>query len=319
MSDSSASSGDILRLDGPDDLGLPLRKALEAARAAERPLRIRIAPGEWTRGTLNVKDTGSRSTLEVIVEGEGDTPVELRGMTVDLAAAKVTLRNVVVRGASSTAPALSVRVAESLHLERVAVIDAARTDAQLPDPVVRFAAGFRGTNVRGVLEDCAFIGNRVEGHAPLIEVESRGRSRFSELRLRGTTFADNQAAVGISPQFTERVTVADGVVFETRLADGWLMVQSPKVHVEFDGGVVATTSPAVYQRTSADVAAEDFPPVQVHGTRWHAPSPPTLSSVSFNDTRPAAPPGGDAPRKALEEAASRGLRATLERVESALP
>jgi len=258
----SVESETIFHIRSRSDLMLPVQQAYAAALEKGGRFRVRFAPGDYGRFALSLRDVEGAGALDLLLEGEGDDPAVIEGLSLALEGRTVTLRNLILRRAEAPVAVLTVGAVESFVAERFAILDSLRFEPQIHEPLVSIsAAGPRGTTATATLRDCWFVGNRVQGGSPLLATPRTGRSHLASLRLDGVVFARNEAAYGIEPWFTRSLTVERTLVIEDRLAHGWLRLVSPLVRVELAGSLLSSTTPLVRLVSGPDVALGDFPPV----------------------------------------------------------
>lgn len=294
------------RATGADDLALPVQQAFaRAVQAGAARFTLTIAPGAYREFALSLTDSRGAGGLELVVEGEGPAPVVLDGVALQLAADRISVRNLVLQGNRRSTAALDVRVATEFVGDRLALIDNECLDPAAAEPLVRLAAsGSRGAAARAVLRNAWLLRNRVTGRAPLLATPRTGRADLAELRLEGCVIVGNAAAHGLEPGFTRQVVLAGCLLAEDGLGGEWLRLVSPLPCVRFDGGAAAFAGALVRYETGPDVARTDFPVVAVHGTALHRA---TLPDPADLDCRAAllAPPLSRPPDPAVLESLAR--------------
>lgn len=279
------SAETIFRALCSEDLAQPLQQAFARAIAAgARRFSLTIAPGKYREFALSLRDDRGPDGMELVVAGEGDAPVVLDGIALQLAADRVTVRNLVLQGNRRPAATLDVRVATEFLGERLALIDNHRVESGGTEPLVLIAAsGPRDSTARATLRDAWLIGNRVEGRAPLLATPRTGHANLAELRLEGCAFSDNVAAHALEPWFTRRTMVTNCLLVEHRLAGAWLRLVSPLAQVCLEGGVIANAGALVLYETGPDVSRTDFAAVEAVSVELHLPDAPDPAELRCRD------------------------------------
>lgn len=274
-----------------EDLAQPLQQAFARAVAAgARRFTLTIAPGKYREFALSLRDDRGPDGMELVVAGEGDAPVVLDGIALQLAADRVTVRNLVLQGNRRPAATLDVRVATEFVGDRLALIDNECQDPTGTAPLVLItASGPRDSAARATLRHTWLLGNRVEGRAPLLATPRTGRANLAELRLEGCVFSGNAAAHALEPWFTRQTTVANCLLAEHRLAGAWLRLVSPLARVRLEGGIVTNASALVCYETGPDVTRTDFPVVEARGVTLHLPAAPDPTEVHGQNNTLAPP------------------------------
>jgi len=268
-----------------EDLAQPLQQAFARAVAAgARRFTLTIAPGKYREFALSLRDDRGPDGMELVVAGEGDAPVVLDGIALQLAADRVTVRNLVLQGNRRPAATLDVRVANEFVGDRLALIDNECQDPTGTAPLVLItASGPRDSAARATLRHTWLLGNRVEGRTPLLATPRTGRANLAELRLEGCVFSGNAAAHALEPWFTRRTTVANCLLAEHRLAGAWLRLVSPLAQICLEGGVVANAGALVLHETGPDVSRTDFAAVEAVSVELHLPDAPDPAELCCRD------------------------------------
>ncbi|NLI45576.1 MAG: hypothetical protein GX414_00550 [Acidobacteria bacterium] len=273
------------------DLAQPLQQAFARAVAAgTRRFILTIAPGKYREFALSLRDDRGPAGMALVVAGEGDAPVALDGIALQLAADRVSIRNLVLQGNRRPAAVLDVRVATEFTGERLALIDNECQDPTGTEPLVRLAAsGSRGATARATLRHAWLIGNRIAGQAPLLATPRTGRADLAELRLEGCVFSSNAAAHALEPWFTRQTAITNCLLAEHRLGGAWLRLVSPLARVRLEGGIVTNASALVCYETGPDVTRTDFPVVEARGVTLHLLAAPDPTVVHGQNTTLAPP------------------------------
>ena len=173
-----------------EDLAQPLQQAFARTVAAgARRFTLTIAPGKYREFALSLRDDRGPDGMELVVAGAGDTPVVLDGVALQLAADRVSVRNLVLQGNRRPAAVLDVRVATEFTGERLALIDNECQDPTGTEPLVLItASGPRRSVDRATLRHAWLHSNRGEGRVPLLATPRHGRANLAELRVEGCGF-----------------------------------------------------------------------------------------------------------------------------------
>jgi hypothetical protein len=185
-----------------------LLKRMEAWVAADTRVRLEVAlpasvpAGPWDE--LAWMDDVPQ--LELILAGRPDRPAVMDGLPLALCARRVTLRDVVITGNHSGAPALQILASEAVTLERVALVGNTirsrqrggdPSKARKAEPMVQFGPFLDG-RARGVtvrLDDVWFVGNRSHG-GDMGHLLSSG-VQSSRLRVGRIGVVDNDAGLDL--------------------------------------------------------------------------------------------------------------------------
>ncbi|HOT01951.1 MAG TPA: hypothetical protein PLY66_13185 [Acidobacteriota bacterium] len=284
--EAAVLSGEItVRASGSEDLAQPLQQAFaRAVTAGARRFTLTIAPGKYREFALSLRDDRDADGMELVVAGEGDIPVVLDSVALQLAADRVIVRNLVLRGNRRPAAVLDVRVATEFTGERLALIDNECQDPTGTEPLARLAAsGHRGATARATLRHAWLIGNRVEGRAPLLATPRTGRADLAELRLEGCVFSGNAATHALEPWFTRQTAITNCLLAEHRSAGAWLRLVSPLARVRLEGGVIANAGALVLYETGPDVSRTDFAAVEAVSVELHLPDAPDSAELHCRD------------------------------------
>jgi hypothetical protein len=222
--------------------------------------------------SLKQQDT---STLDLVIEGEGPAPTILEGLTFDIAARSVTLRNFILTDAQSPASILNIQASTAVVFDRIALAQNTRHDAQSRDPLVQVRALPGRSPLSITVRDSWFALNTVAGDSALVATPKLGSGEVAELRFENTVFAGNHAANGVAPWFAQRVHFIDCLVFEPAIERSWLRLDSPRSEVAIERGWVGLPGRVVDFLSSPEVPQSLFKPVQTNGTTLalHKPSP----------------------------------------------
>src|SRR5512140_2110403 len=180
------------------DLAEPLQRAFEQARNdGQKTFTVQLAPGTY-RGSIDLTDPRDDSSMAIVVAGEGPGPAVFTGGTIKLAAASVTLRNVVVEGAQAPAAPIRIRVEASATLDGVAVIGSAVADKQMVDPIVEVRA--TGGQPSARVKDSWFVRNKsVSGAGAALDFAADPGRSFSSIELDNVVFAGNDTPYSLRP------------------------------------------------------------------------------------------------------------------------
>lgn len=279
----------VFRAQAPEDLALPVQAAFAEALAEGRDFRLRLPPLPYRPFHLSLQARGPGAGIGLTVEGEGARPVPLRGLTLALGGARVSLRNLCFEGAQSAAPILAVAVEDAFLGEGLAVLDNLRHDPSSQDPILDlWACGAAGARARAQLRNCWFVGNRTEGDAALLATPRHGRASFQELWIEGCAFRDNATTLGLDPWFTRSLQIAATCVLESGMP-AWLHLRSPLVRTMIRDSVLSCGGELVRHALGPNVAPKDVPPIDASGSHCFAGSPPAPDTWT-RDSGSTGPP-----------------------------
>lgn len=301
----------VFRTGSPGDLALPLQKAYADALARGHAFRLVLPALPYGPFHVSLGSVGGE-TIDLAVEGEGEKPVTLHGVSMSLRGRNVALANFVLKGTSSPASALSVQVTDSFEGRGLGFIGIRRHDRMSSEPIVQVtAAGQKGCNAMAALRDCWFLGNEGEGYTAVLSAPRTGRAFISRLLIERCAFIGNRTDAGIDPWFTGSLAVEGTFVLENG-GEAWLRLRSPHAKTCLSDSFVSVPGRLAEFVTGPDAGREDFPPVETNGCRLLTTpvSPEDLSGTGNSygppvhgfDWRDAIPFAERPPdRKVLEE------------------
>ncbi len=290
-----------------DHLAAPLQQAYAAAiEEGQTRFHLVFAPGDYRDFAVSLASTRD---LDLLIEGEGETPVILDGITLKLSGRDITLRNLVFRGAQAPVATLDVQVANTFLGEGLAFLDNLRHDSSSTEPLIQIAAaGAKNQPSDVTLRDLWLLGNRVEGHAALIATPRTGRTYLQSLRCERCLMAGNHSRWGLQPWFTRQVTLSHTFIAEPHITDAWLYLNSPLAAVQWTDSLLSTSAQAVHFATSPDVARIDYAPIPAHATAillGEAVDPSAFATHDCTSGAPLALPADLGPWRALATAGQR--------------
>lgn len=301
----------VFRIERPGDLALPLQQAYAGALAGGRAFRLVLPALTYGPFHVSLGSIGGEN-IDLAVEGEGEMPVTLHGAGMSLRGRNVALANLVFKGTSSPASALSVQVTDSFEGMGLGFIGIRRHDRMSSEPIVQVAAaGPKGCNAMATLRDCWFLGNEGEGYTAVLSAPRTGRAFISRLLIERCAFIGNRTDAGIDPWFTRSLAVKDTFVLENG-GEAWLRLRSPHAKACLRDSFVSVPGGLAEFLTGPDAGREDFPMVEANGCRLLTTpvSPEGLAGTGNSygppvhgfDWRDAIPLAERPPdRKALEE------------------
>lgn len=273
------------------DLGAPLQQAFEKARnEGLSTFTVTLAPGTY-RGSIDLTDPRDAGGLSIVLAGEGPGPAVIAGGTIKLAAASVTLRNVVVDGAQAPASPLRIRVETAATLEGVAVVGSAVADGQMVDPIAEVRAVRGKPSAR--VADSWFVRNRsASGKGATLDFAADPGKAFSSIELDNVVFAGNETAYSLRPRYAGAARLRGVVFHEPNVSQAAIYLNSPQVKLSIEGGVIASARKALEYMVNIDAKRSDYTTATMNGTsvRLAAPIPAddiAQTGVRAGDAAPA--------------------------------
>jgi hypothetical protein len=256
----------VFRIGSPDGLALPLQQAYAEALAGGRAFRLVLPALSYVPFHVSLGSIGGEA-IDLTVEGEGEKPVTLQGVSMSLCGRNVTMTNLSLRGTRTPASALTVQVMDSFEGRGLGFIGISRHDAMSNEPIVQVSAlGPRDRNASAALRDCWFLGNEGEGFTAVLSTPRTGRAFIQRLLIERCAFLGNRTDAGIDPWFTRTLEI-DGVFVLENDVDAWLRLRSPLVNVSLSDSVLSSTGELVEFLSGPDVARADFPPIATNRCR----------------------------------------------------
>lgn len=256
----------VFRTGSPGDLALPLQKAYADALARGHAFRLVLPALPYGPFHVSLGSVGGE-TIDLAVEGEGEKPVTLHGVSMSLRGRNVALANLVLKGTSSPASALSVQVTDSFEGRGLGFIGIRRHDRMSSEPIVQVvAAGPKGCNAMATLRDSWFLGNEGEGNSALVSTPKTGRAFIRRLLVERCAFIGNRTDAGFDPWFTRELAIKGSFMLESGV-DPLLRLRSPLVSVSLSDSFLSGTGRLVEFLTGPDAGRTDFPPVTAVGCR----------------------------------------------------
>ncbi|MFO7626436.1 MAG: hypothetical protein R6V62_04185, partial [Candidatus Fermentibacteraceae bacterium] len=261
---------------------LPLQQAYADALAGGRAFRLVLPSLSYEPFHVSLGAIGG-GAIDLCVEGEGERPVTLQGVSMSLYGRNVKMTNLSLRETRTSASALTVSVMDSFEGRGLGFIGISRHDAMSSEPIVQVSAlGPRDRNASVFLRDCWFLGNEGEGFTAVLSTPRTGRAFIQRLLIERCAFLGNRTDVGIDPWFTRNLAIESDFVLENGVGS-WLRLRSPLVNVSLSDSFLSSAGELVEFLAGPDVAREDFPPVATNRCRL-------LSAAAFS---PADFPGCD--------------------------
>jgi len=278
----------VFRAGNPGDLALPLQQAYAEAVARDRSFRLVLPCLEYRPFHVSLGSVGGE-TIDLCVEGEGDEPVVLRGMSMSLLGRRIELSNFVLRGTRTPESALTVQVVDSFAGERLGFMEICRHDSMSNEPVVQVSAiGDRDRNASAVLRECWFIANEGEGYTATLSTPKTGRAHITRLLIQRCAFMGNRTNVCLDPWFTRKLELEGLFVLENEV-DAWLRLRSQLVEVTVVESILSSASTLVEFLTGPDAARKDFPPVAASNCRVLSATPVSSHYVAGCDNTAGTP------------------------------
>lgn len=278
----------VFRAGSKNDLALPLQQAYAEALAQGRAFRLILPCLDYEPFHVSLGSLAGE-TIDLRVEGEGDMPVTLRGISMALCGRRVGLRNLVFRSTSTPASALTVHAVDSFEGERLGFVQIHRHDPMSNEPIVQISAmGPKDHTADAAVRECWFVSNEGEGFSAVLSTPRSGKSHIRRLLIERSAFLGNRTRVGLDPWFTRFLELDDVLVLEND-ADPWLQLRSPLVRVRLRNSLLSSGSTLVEFLTGPDVARSDFPPVVASRCRLLTTAPMSPADVASSDGATGAP------------------------------
>lgn len=289
-------SESVFRISHPGDLALPLQQAYAEALAGGRAFRLVLPAFDYEPFHVSLGSIGGEA-IDLSVEGEGERPVTLHGVSMLLCGRNVTIGNLSLRGTRTPTSALTVQVLDSFEGRRLGFIEIRRHDPMSNEPIVQVSAmGPRDRNALVSLSDCWFIGNEGEGYTAVLSTPRTGRAFIERLFIERCAFLGNRTDVGIDPWFSRKLSIDSVFVLENDV-DAWLRLRSPLVSVSLSDSFLSSTGKLVEFVTSPDVAWTGFSPVAARRCRLLSATPIGPADVAGSECTTGTPLAAPAGRK----------------------
>jgi hypothetical protein len=215
--------------------------------------------------------------------------VTLSGISFNLSAKTVRLRNLLLRNVNAPSAALSVQVVEAFEGERLGFIALNLHDPRSTEAIVSIAAaGEKGQNASAVFRDSWFVANKAEAESAVLAAPKVGKAYLQSLRLERCVFLSNQTKVGIEPWFSRSLELEEVFVLENEL-EVWLRLRSPLVKTTMTSAVLSSTKPLLEFVTGPDVARLDFSPVSSRASQVLSMQPVDAADLANKDGATGTP------------------------------
>ena len=267
----------------PEDMGLPLAQAVEAARASGE-LEVVLPAGETIEADIVIRDTAKQPTLRVTIRSDG-VPAVLHGGRIDIRAQHITLENVQLRDYTGEKTAMRLAVGTSATLRKVTLANL-RIQGRAQQPAIVFEGLKKNGPKTLTIEDSWIVDNHVPDGA-MVLIDATPRDPFTRLTLRRVGLLRNDVQTDIFAYALQHLEL-DGTAVIEPTAQSLLWCGWP------ENTVSVTDSRMVLKHPGSWLRRDSNPPSQ---TPFQAPelmrstveaSTPTLAE--------AAGPAGTVPR-----------------------
>lgn len=278
----------VFRAGNPGDLSLQLQQAYADALAGGMAFRLVLPALEYEPFHISLGSIGGEN-IDLRVEGDGDEPVTLQGISMSLCGKNVGLSNLNFRGTRTPASALQVQVMDTFKGHGLGFIDILRHDRMSNEPVVQISAmGPRDHNATVALRDCWFMGNEGEGYTAVLSTPRTGRAFIQHLHIERCAFLGNRTNVCLDPWFSRTLELDRVFVLENEV-DTWLRLRSPLVSATLNNSLLSSSRMLVEFLTGNDTALIDFPPVAASRCRLLSASTITPAGIACSRCTTGAP------------------------------
>jgi hypothetical protein len=249
----------------------------QAHKAGAPELRVVLGAGPFDRG-ISLRTPALDASMSFVLEAEGAVAVLRGGVTIE--GKDVSIRGVVVDGASEPANIVQLRAAGTLTVDGLSVVDArSGSSGGERDPLVAIGATTRGATA--VVRNLWVVGSH--GTGGVIGIPQLGRGRWASVELDGVVLAGNEARFGVDALGTDALTIRNAFVAEPKLADAFLWLRTY-------GPVTVADSVVAIRGDFAELAGDDAPKVKVTNSELLGPTkkaPIDADGVTFGKA-PAA-------------------------------
>jgi hypothetical protein len=250
----------------------------QAHKAGAPELRVVLGAGPFDRG-ISLRTPALDASMSFVLEAEGATAV-LRG-GVDVEGKDVSIRGIVIDGASAPANIVQLRAAGVLTVDGLSVVGArSGSSSGERDPLVTIGATTRGATA--IVRNLWVVASR--GAGGVIGIPQLGRGRWASVELDGVALAGNEARFGVDALGTDALTIRNAFVAETALSDTFLWLRTY-------GPVTIADSVIAIRGDFAELAGDDAPKVKVTNSELLGPTkkaPIDADGVTFGKAPPAA-------------------------------
>lgn len=274
------------RIQSVEDLHGSLQQALwnfeRANRGARSTFLVEISPGVYRSGDTTISlQTVEDSDVTIVVFCDGPVPAHIHGGGIHIAAAAVTVRNLVFDDAWGSDALVHIQFQTRVTLDRIAIIGGLVSANDAEESLISLAGPGHVT-----VKDSWFVGNRSRWESeavfrlPLVG----SNAETTTIDVENVVFAGNESQCSFHSGWAD-ARLQTVMFYEPKVSHSLICLAHPPHALSIEGGLFSAGPKAIDYRVSPHLQRSEYRTVTMTGTTVRLPAPIPPEDAIQRDVR----------------------------------